>query len=583
MKSAQLSSLWLYRTLAKVPGLQRSYQFKIMLIAFLGTHVPLLTLLAFFILSNPLTLAQATGILLIALWATLVGTALTLLALHFLLAPVSVTSTALQDYLKTNTVPYLPTGFRDAAGILMANTGITLRKLDRLIRQMTNYDELTGLPNATNLRSQLQQLLAVARSRQRCVAVLALSLEGIQDINTTWGSEARDRLIREIAQRLSLHLQETDLLARTAPEAFKVVRADLYSDEGIGLLAQTLIACFDQPFLVMLGRENGTIHTESHPVYVGVNVGISCFPNDGQTPEQLLQNAEAALQRARQEGRNQQRFFSPEIRQLSQERLSLEGDLRQAIEQGQLLLHYQPRIDLETGRPFAAEALIRWQHPQLGMVSPARFIPIAEETGLILPIGEWVLRAACEQCRAWQQAGFSPIRIAVNVSAVQLEQQALPDLLAQILAETKLAPQQVEIELTESILMGAVQHATQVLQQLREQGSTIALDDFGTGYSSLSYLSRLPFDTLKIDQSFTRALTTQPEVPAIVKAIVAMAKSLGLRITAEGVETAEHLNFLLQLGCHEAQGYFISRPLPAATMTRFLENPPLVLKNLKTA
>ncbi|MCF2970860.1 EAL domain-containing protein [Synechococcus sp. Nb3U1] len=571
MQSAKLSSLWLYRTLAKVPALRRSYQFKIMLVAFLGTHVPLLTLLAFFILSNPLPLAQATGILLIALLATLVGTVLTLLALHFLLAPVSVTSTALQDYLKSNTVPYLPTGFRDAVGILMANTGITLRKLDRLIRQMANYDELTGLPNATNLRTQLQQLLAVARLRQRCVVVLALGLEGIPDISTTWGSEARDRLIREVAQRLSLPLQETDLLAHTAPDLFNVVRADLYSDEGIALLAQALIACFDQPFLI-----------GSHPAYVGVNVGISLFPNDGQTPEQLLQNAEAALQHARQEGRNQKRFFSPELRQLSQERLSLEGDLRQAIEQGQLLLHYQPRIDLETGRILAAEALIRWQHPQLGMVSPARFIPIAEETGLILPIGEWVLRTACEQCRVWKQAGLPPIRIAVNVSAVQLEQQSLTDLLAQVLQDTGLTPEQVEIELTESILMGDMQRAVQVLQQLRQRGSTIALDDFGTGYSSLSYLSRLPFDTLKIDQSFTRALTTQAEVAVIVKAIVAMAKSLGLRITAEGVETVEHLHFLSQLGCHEAQGYFISRPVSAASMTHFLENPPLALKNLQT-
>ncbi|GAB4216139.1 MAG: hypothetical protein OHK0012_17800 [Synechococcales cyanobacterium] len=534
-----------------------------MLVAFLGTHVPLLTLLVFFMIRNPLPMAQTWTVLIIALLATLTGTGLTLFALHHLLSPVNFVTNALQDYLSNNTVPYLPVSFQDAVGVLMANTGITLRKLDRTLKHMANYDELTGLPNATHLRLLLQQLLQEARTRQRQIGMLALRIEGWEDINTTWGSAARDRLIRKVGQRLATLLTETDLLARIATDTFAVVRSDLYSPEGLEVLAQVLIQSFAQPIII-----------ETSPVYVGVSVGISLFPDNGSTPEHLIQSAEAALQQSHVDGRNQYRFFSPEIRQLSQERLTLERDLRQAIEQEQLFLTYQPRIDLKTGQVVGAEALIRWQHPHLGLVSPARFIPIAEESGLILPIGEWVLRQACRQSYLWKQAGFAPLRMAINVSAVQFQQQSLGQVLQVILQETHLTPREVELELTESTVIGDVQRSIDTLRGLREMGSTIALDDFGTGYSSLSYLSRMPFDILKIDQSFVRSMTEQPESLAIVEAIVALAKSLKLRITAEGVETLAHLRTLVALGCDEAQGYFIARPLSVAQMTEFLKKPP---------
>ncbi|MEJ6483873.1 bifunctional diguanylate cyclase/phosphodiesterase [Nostoc punctiforme UO1] len=554
-------NLYLYSFLANFGWLKKSYTAKIMLVAFLGTHVPLLTLLLSFVISNSYSFGMAARVMIIALLATLAGTAVTLYALNHLLKPVILTSGALQNYLNTKTLPKLPTEFADEAGTLMADTSQTLHKLDELIHQITNYDDLTGLPNRDLFRDRLHQILSQPENNQRLVAVFLLSIDDFTGMSHGLDHQTTNLLLRAVAKRLLDCTAQTDVLAYLKGDEFALARMDIHSLESVIKLSQMLLSNLSKPFSV-----------EGNLIHITVSIGITLNNlTDPNSVDQLLQQAHIALYQAKQQGRSQYQFYSPEINAQLQERLTLENELHGALERGEMLVYYQPIIDLHSGQVIAMEALLRWQHPTLGLVSPAKFIPIAEANGAIVPIGEWVLRTACAQNRAWQLAGFTPIRISVNLSSRQFEQPYLVEIVNQILEETGLQASSLELEVTESFLMADIDRSVKTLKQLRELGICLALDDFGTGYSSLNYLKRFPVNMLKIDRSFVQDVMSNPDSAAVTDAIIALAKSLRLKITAEGVETKEQLEYLQMRGCDEGQGFYFSRPVPADIIAPMLQ------------
>lgn len=531
-----------------------------MLVAFLGTHVPLLSLLLSFVISNSYSLEMAARVMSVALLATLAGTAATLYALNHLLRPVILTSAALQNYLNTKTLPELPTEFADEAGTLMADTSQTLHKLDELIHYITNYDDLTGLPNRDLFRDRLHQIVSQPENNQRLVAVFLLAIDDFTGMSHGLEHQTTNLLLRAVAQRLSTCIAQTDILAHLSRDEFVLARMDIISFESVIQLSQLLLSTLKKPFFL-----------EGNLIHITASIGITINDlNDSNSVDQLLQQAHMALYQAKQQGRSQYQYYSPEINAQLQERLTLENELHGALERNEMLVYYQPLIDLDNGQITGMEALVRWQHPTLGLISPAKFIPIAEANGLIVPIDQWVLRTACAQNRAWQLAGFSPIRISVNLSSRQFEQPNLVEVVSQILEETGLKTSYLELEVTESFLMGDIERSVKTLKQLRELDICLALDDFGTGYSSLNYLKRFPVNMLKIDQSFVKDMSN-PDSAAITDAIIALAKSLRLKITAEGVETKEQLDYLQMRGCDEGQGYYFSRPVPADLITPMLQ------------
>ncbi|MEH1936317.1 MAG: EAL domain-containing protein [Nostoc sp.] len=553
-------NLYLYSFLARFRWLKKSYTAKIMLVAFLGTHVPLLSLLLSFVISNSYSLEMAARVMSVALLATLAGTAATLYALNHLLRPVILTSAALQNYLNTKTLPELPTEFADEAGTLMADTSQTLHKLDELIHYITNYDDLTGLPNRDLFRDRLHQIVSQPENNQRLVAVFLLAIDDFTGMSHGLEHQTTNLLLRAVAQRLSTCIAQTDILAHLSRDEFVLARMDIISFESVIQLSQLLLSTLKKPFFL-----------EGNLIHITASIGITINDlNDSNSVDQLLQQAHMALYQAKQQGRSQYQYYSPEINAQLQERLTLENELHGALERNEMLVYYQPLIDLDNGQITGMEALVRWQHPTLGLISPAKFIPIAEANGLIVPIDQWVLRTACAQNRAWQLAGFSPIRISVNLSSRQFEQPNLVEVVSQILEETGLKTSYLELEVTESFLMGDIERSVKTLKQLRELDICLALDDFGTGYSSLNYLKRFPVNMLKIDQSFVKDMSN-PDSAAITDAIIALAKSLRLKITAEGVETKEQLDYLQMRGCDEGQGYYFSRPVPADLITPMLQ------------
>ncbi|MEH2105599.1 putative bifunctional diguanylate cyclase/phosphodiesterase [Nostoc sp.] len=554
-------NLYLYSFLAHFRWLKKSYTAKIMLVAFLGTHVPLLTLLLSFVISNSYSLEMAVRIMIIALLATLAGTAATLYALHHLLKPVILTSAALQNYLNTKTLPELPIEFADEAGTLMADTSQTLHKLDELIHYISNYNDLTGLPNRDLFRDRLHQTVSKPENNQRLVAVFLLGIDDFTDISHGLEHQTTNLLLRAVAQRLSSCMGQTDILAHLSGDEFAIARIEIVSFESVIKLSELLLSTLSKPFSL-----------EGNSIHITASIGITINGlNDRKSVDQLLQQAHIALYEAKQQGRRQYQYYSPEINAQLQERLTLENELHGALGRNEMLVYYQPLVDLHSGQITAMEALLRWQHPTLGLVSPAKFIPIAEANGLIVPIGEWVLRTACTQNRAWQQAGFSSIRISVNLSARQFEQPYLVEIVSQILEETGLQASCLELEVTESFLMADMERSVKTLKQLRQLGIWLALDDFGTGYSSLNYLKCFPVNMLKIDQSFVQDVMSNPDSAAVTDAIIALAKSLRLKITAEGVETQEQLDYLKKQGCHEGQGYYFSCPMPAEIIAQMLQ------------
>ena len=445
---------------------------------------------------------------------------------------------------------------RDAAGEVTHFVGIftdlsPVREVENRLYQLTHFDSLTGLVNRNQFLERLSEAIHSADGGSRKVGVLFIDLDGFQLVNDTLGFTRGDEVLQTTAERLLHALKDRDTVARLGSDEFGVVLTRLRATENAAAVASRLMNVLAPAFGL-----------EDNEVVLSCCVGISVWPEDGDEPETLLRNATLALNHAKATpGKRNFRFFSHEMNASVSERLRVEQALRGALERGEFHLAYQPKLDLATGRIIAAEALIRWRHPVLGNVSPARFIPVAEETGLIVPIGEWVLRTACRENQRWRKAGLPPMRVAVNLSARQFLAADLVGNVARILAETGLHPDGLELEITESLLIEDVERAAELLHRLKALGLTLAIDDFGTGYSSLSYLKRFPVDAIKIDRIFISDILTDPDDAAITSAIIAMAKRLGLRVTAEGVEEAAHVDFLRERGCEEMQGFYFSRPV----------------------
>lgn len=444
--------------------------------------------------------------------------------------------------------------------VLVLAHDITQRKVaEERLQYLVHHDSLTDLPNRLLFMDRLSQAMARVRWHNRLVAILFLDLDRFKRINDTLGHDVGDQLLKVVAERLRACIRTGDTVARMGGDEFTIILSDVAQVEDVPRVAQKIIDAISRPFSLM-GQE----------LFITVSMGISLFPNDGQDAQTLVKNADVAMYRAKEQGRNHYQHYSPAMNVRTLERLALENNLRHALERKELLLHYQPRVDLETGRITGVEALLRWQYPDLGLIPPSQFIPLAEETGLIIPIGEWVLRTACIQNKLWQSMGFFPMRVAVNLSARQFQQRSLVETISHVIKETGLDPHYLELELTEGLIMKNAELTITTLRDLHEMGIQVSIDDFGTGYSSLSYLRRFPIHALKIDQSFVRDITTDPDDTVIVTAIILLAHSLKLKVIAEGVETQEQLDFLRSLKCHEMQGYLFSRPLPAEEMTKLL-------------
>jgi diguanylate cyclase (GGDEF)-like protein/PAS domain S-box-containing protein len=417
---------------------------------------------------------------------------------------------------------------------------------------LASHDALTGLPNRSLLQDRIYQALAQAyRSGQR-VAVLFIDLDQFKTINESLGHEVGDHLLQEIAKKLPICLRDEDTVARQGGDEFIVVLPSIDDAEDAAPVSQKLLEILAEQFLV-----------DGHELHTSASIGISVFPEDGEDVETLLKNADTAMYHAKRLGRNTSQFFAAHMNQVIEERLSLETSLRRALERGELLLHYQPLVDLRTGIVVGMEALVRWQHPQSGLISPEKFIPIAEETGLIIPIGEWVLQTACQQHKAWQDQGIFLPQMAVNLSPRQFRQKNMVDTIGGIIRDSGVEPQFIGLEITEGMVMENADDAVRTLHALSDTGIQLSIDDFGTGYSSLSYLKRFPIDKIKIDQSFVRDIATDPDDAAIVTAIIAMAHSLNVKLVAEGVETAQQFDFVRERDCDEYQGYYFSKPLSA--------------------
>lgn len=439
-------------------------------------------------------------------------------------------------------------------------TDITERKrYEEQIKHQALHDPLTDLPNRRLFHDRLAHAIREAKETQRKVAVLFLDLDRFKNINDTLGHILGDELLRHVAKRLSSCVPREGVLARIGGDEFAVLLPALTARAEAERVAKDIVDRFTQP--IALGERS---------LYVSISVGISLYPDDGDDCPTLIKNADMAMYCAKEEGGNRYRFFTPGMRLETVQRWQLENGMRQALELGELQLVYQPQVEAQTGRMVGVEALLRWHHPEQGVMSPATFIPLAEETGFIVPIGDWVLRTACAQAKAWQEAGLPPIRVAVNLSARQFQEGRLEATVRRVLAETGLEPQFLELEITEGIMMTNHTQTVEQLHRLKALGVKVAIDDFGIGYSSLGYLKKFPIDTLKIDKSFIRDCTDVPEDAAIVKAVIALAKNLNIPVVAEGVENPRQLAFLCVEGCDVIQGYLYSPPVSAEEVAELL-------------
>ena len=428
------------------------------------------------------------------------------------------------------------------------------QKLEAQLTHMAHHDGLTGLPNRILFRQEMERELARARGGE-AVAVLCIDLDHFKRVNDTLGHAAGDALLQGAADRLRACVRETDIVARLGGDEFAIVQLQADQPRAATVLAERLIADLSRPFDI-----------EGHQVVVGASVGIALAPSDGTEADQLMKSADMALYRAKADGRGVLRYFESEMDAKMQARRALELDLRKALVEHEFELFYQPIVDLQSNRVSGFEALLRWNHPTQGLISPADFIPIAEDMGLITPLGEWVLRQACREAAGWPER----VKVAVNLSPAQFKSKALALVVTTALADSGLAPDRLELEITESVLLQDNDTVRGILHQLRGLGVRISMDDFGTGYSSLSYLRSFPFDKIKIDQSFVRDMGQHDDSIAIVRAVAGLGRNLGMSTTAEGVETNEQLGRLRQEGCTEVQGYLFSRPLPASEVPRLL-------------
>lgn len=454
------------------------------------------------------------------------------------------------------------------SSLLMVTRDISERaNAESQVHYLAHYDLLTGLPNRALYRDRLLQAMAQAKRTDTLLAVMFLDIDHFKDINDTLGHAVGDQLLKEISQRIRGCVRETDTVARFGGDEFGLIQTNLNTVEATADLASRLVEVISDAF-----------HIDGHEIYTAASIGVTIYPFDDHNAEDLLKNADMAMYKAKREGRSRYQFYIAELNQVIQRRAAIERDLRVALQKDQFHLHYQPQLDLVSGKVVGVEALLRWQHPERGDISPVEFIPVAESTGLILSIGDWVLRTACKQARAWQDKGLDPVRVAINLSAVQFRQKNLQETITQALSETGLEPCWLEIELTESLIMKDVRTTVETLNNLHALGIQISVDDFGTGYSSLSYLTRFPISKIKLDKSFVRDVDKK-DGAAIARTVITLGHSLNMRVIAEGVETEAQLKFLREHACNEVQGYYFSRPMPPGAIERMLRGALAELKD----
>lgn len=436
---------------------------------------------------------------------------------------------------------------------------ITERKqYEERIRYQAFYDSLTGLPNRLLLKERMGLEIAHAKQTSQKLALMYLDLDRFKLINDTLGHDIGDKLLKEIAERLKACVRQDDTVARIGGDEFVTLLPGINRGENVGKIANKILEAIREPVII-----------EEHEMYLTISIGVTIFPDDGENDENLLTNADVAMYRAKEKGKNNFQLYTPELNDKALERLAMENSLRRALEYKEFVVYYQPKVDAKNEEVIGMEALIRWQHPNWGLVPPYKFIPIAEETGLIVPIGEWVLHTACAQNKALQNAGFPPLTVAVNLSARQFELQDLTKMVSKILEETGLDPQYLELEITESIAMQNIEHTLKMINELKEMGVKFAIDDFGTGYSSLSQLNSFSINKLKIDRSFVSKIGGKDGNSIIASTVLALGKSLELGVVAEGVETKEQVEFFKENECDEMQGYYFGRPMSNEKFEKF--------------
>jgi diguanylate cyclase (GGDEF)-like protein/PAS domain S-box-containing protein len=436
-----------------------------------------------------------------------------------------------------------------------------IKKAEDQLKYQAHHHPLTGLPNRLLLHARLQHSIEYAKRESKHGTVMFLDLDNFKKINDSLGHDAGDIVLKEVAVRLQRHSREVDTVCHLSGDEFVIVLQAIRTIDDATDRAQQILDSLQQPFVV-----------DEYELYVSGSIGIVEFNGDSTDIEGLLKNADAAMYKAKEKGKNRYQLYSSKLTEEAIEKVLLESHLRRAVERNELVLHYQPQVDLSTGNVIAVEALVRWQHPDLGLVMPDKFIPLSEETGLINRMGEWILKTACEQILIWREQGYGLRRIAVNLSGKQIQQKKLPEIVERILLETGCPSASLELEITEGFIMQHPERSISVLQQIRALGVELSIDDFGTGHSSLNYLKRLPINRLKIDRSFVWDIGENPDGEAITKAVIAMGHSLNLQITAEGIETEEQKMFLQQYHCNEGQGFLFSRPMPANEVTMLMGN-----------
>lgn len=428
------------------------------------------------------------------------------------------------------------------------------------LKYKTSYDALTSLPNRVLFNDRLSQAITHSSRNGMVLAVMFLGIDNFKRINESMGPKAGDQLLQAVAQRLNPKFRSVDTVALFGGDEFSLIFENISNVEQAAKAAKKVADSFNEPFRLM-----------DNDVFVTASLGISMFPEDGRDAETLIKHSQLAMYRAKKEGKNIYQFFALGMNEKAEQRLLLERDLRRAIDQEEFEVHYQPKVELATGKILGVEALLRWNHPERGSVPPSVFIPVAEETGLIVEIGEFVIKEACKVNRSWQDSGFEPICVAVNLSAKQFNGHRIEDSVASALKETGLSSKYLELEITETVVMDNVNSAIQTLGRLKEMGMGLSIDDFGTGYSSFAYLKKFPIGVLKIDMVFVKDIAEKKEDAQIISAMISMAHSLGLKVVAEGVETHEQLQVLRELGCDQVQGFLCSKPLSAENAVKFFE------------
>ncbi|MBZ0156545.1 MAG: EAL domain-containing protein [Alphaproteobacteria bacterium] len=448
-------------------------------------------------------------------------------------------------------------------GVLTAGQDITERKrAEETMQHQAHHDALTGLLNKTHFMEYLSNALRQARRYGYMLAVMFLDLDRFKAINDSLGHAMGDTLLQSVSERLRASVRDSDVIARIGGDEYTILLPHISHAEDAAKTAEKILEHFTRSFLL-----------DGNELYCGISIGISLFPEDGEQPETLLRNADIALYHVKEHGRGTFEFYNPAMNIRTLERMILESNLRRTLERGELVVYYQPQVSIDSRTPLCAEALVRWQHPERGLLNPFQFLPVAEETGFIVPMDEWVLRTACAQNKAWQEAGYTPLCLTVNVSSRQFQNPSLVDLVEQVLEETGLDPKWLELEVTEGTAMQNIDVTISNMSRLKERGVRFSIDDFGTGYSSLNYLKRLPIQKVKIDKSFIHGLMTDSNDETIVEAVIAMAHKMRFQVVAEGVETEEQWELLRSCGCDAVQGYCASEPLPAPEFEKSLALP----------